>query len=68
MARTLAMQQFMEFKSISCSMNMQIVDRRIRGTSGKKMVEMVVNIVTGKEKDVMLRDDKEERRDYRMYN
>jgi len=36
-------------------MNMQIEERKIGGMSGKKMVGAVVNIVTGKEKDVMLR-------------
>jgi len=34
---------------------MQIEERKIGGTSGKKMVGTSVNIVTGKEKDVMLR-------------
>jgi hypothetical protein len=59
---TPAMKQRLEFKSVSCSMNMEIADRKIGRTSGKNMVEMVVNIVTGKAKDVMLRHDNKERR------
>jgi hypothetical protein len=46
-------------------MNTQNEERKIGGTSGKKMVGMVVTIVTGKEKD-HVEDDNEERRDYRM--